>query len=62
MDVGELERAAKAISHARKVDFYGVGASGFVALDAQNKFLRINIESMAKLIENSVQKPKIATQ
>jgi DNA-binding MurR/RpiR family transcriptional regulator len=47
LDVGELGRAAKAISHARRVDFYGVGASGFVALDAQNKFLRINIESMA---------------
>jgi len=47
LDVGELERAVRAISNARKVDFYGVGASGFVALDAQNKFLRINIESMA---------------
>ena len=47
LDVGDLERAVKAITKARKVDFYGVGASGFVALDAQNKFLRINIESMA---------------
>lgn len=47
LDVGELERTVKAISNARRVDFYGVGASGIVALDAQSKFLRINIESMA---------------
>ncbi|MEA3485772.1 MAG: MurR/RpiR family transcriptional regulator [Candidatus Aerophobetes bacterium] len=47
LDVEEVEKAIKAISNARRVDFYGVGASGFVALDAQNKFLRINIESMA---------------
>ncbi|MCD6318857.1 MurR/RpiR family transcriptional regulator [Candidatus Aerophobetes bacterium] len=47
LDVSELEKAVRAISNARKVDFYGVGASGFVALDAQNKFLRINIESVA---------------
>jgi len=47
LDVGEMERTVKAISNARRVDFYGVGASGIVALDAQCKFLRINIESMA---------------
>ncbi len=47
LDVGEMERTVKAISNARRVDFYGVGASGIVALDAQSKFLRINIESMA---------------
>jgi len=47
LDVGEIERTVKAISNARRVDFYGVGASGIVALDAQSKFLRINIESMA---------------
>ena len=47
LDVGEMERTVKAISNARRADFYGVGASGIVALDAQSKFLRINIESMA---------------
>jgi len=47
LDVGEMERTVKVISNARRADFYGVGASGIVALDAQSKFLRINIESMA---------------
>ena len=42
MDYAELNRAASLLMNARSIDFYGVGNSGFVALDAQNKFLRIN--------------------
>lgn len=42
MDYAELNRAAALLMNARRIDFYGVGNSGFVALDAQNKFLRIN--------------------
>lgn len=42
-----LERAVQAVAAARRVDFYGVGASGIVALDAQQKFLRIGIEAQA---------------
>lgn len=37
----DLERAVNLIAAAPRVDFYGVGASGLVALDAQQKFLRI---------------------
>ena len=38
----EVEKAINAIHKARKIDFYGVGASGLIALDAQQKFIRIN--------------------
>ncbi len=42
MDYGQLELAVEAISKAKRIDFYGVGNSGLVALDAHSKFLRIN--------------------
>ncbi|MBQ8510540.1 MAG: MurR/RpiR family transcriptional regulator [Clostridia bacterium] len=42
MDYAELNRAVDLLMNARRIDFYGVGNSGFVAMDAQNKFLRIN--------------------
>ncbi len=47
LDEAELEKAVEVISRARRVDFYGVGTSGTVALDAHNKFLRINKISIA---------------
>ncbi len=42
MDYAALGKAVDLLIKARRIDFYGVGNSGFVALDAQNKFLRIN--------------------
>ncbi len=42
LDMDQLELAVSAIGAAKRVDFYGVGNSGLVALDAHNKFLRIN--------------------
>jgi DNA-binding MurR/RpiR family transcriptional regulator len=44
LDVGELQKAVDAIINARKVEFYGVGASGFAAAAAKYKFLRIGIQ------------------
>jgi DNA-binding MurR/RpiR family transcriptional regulator len=38
----EVEKAINAIHKAKRIDFYGVGASGLIALDAQQKFIRIN--------------------
>jgi hypothetical protein len=38
VDPKVFERAAEAIARARKVEFYGVGNSGVVAMDAQHKF------------------------
>ena len=43
----ELGRAVDALCAASRIDFYGVGTSGTVALDAHNKFLRINKVSIA---------------
>ncbi len=47
LDDRALESAVEAITAARRVDFYGVGASGIVAMDAQQKFLRIGIDAQA---------------
>lgn len=38
----EVERAIHAVHKAKRIDFYGVGASGLIAQDAQQKFVRIN--------------------
>jgi len=43
LDLESLSKAIDSIVNARKVEFYGVGASGFTALDAKYKFLRIGI-------------------
>ncbi len=40
----ELEKAVEIIENARKLGFFGLGASGLVAHDAQLKFMRIGIE------------------
>ncbi|CAJ1003700.1 MULTISPECIES: MurR/RpiR family transcriptional regulator [Brevibacillus] len=39
----EVERAAEALSRARKIDVYGVGASAVIAEDIKQKFSRINL-------------------
>lgn len=45
LDDEALEQAVNAIAGAAKVNIYGVGASGFVAMDAQLKLLRIGIQA-----------------
>ncbi len=47
LDPEEMRRAADAVCAAKRIDFYGVGTSGTVALDAHNKFLRINKHCMS---------------
>jgi RpiR family transcriptional regulator, carbohydrate utilization regulator len=46
-----LEKAAKAVvaTHAsgRRIEFYGVGNSGIVAQDAQHKFFRLGLNTIA---------------
>ena len=42
-----LEQAIDTISNARRVEFYGFGASGSVAADAQHKFFRLQLSSAA---------------
>lgn len=43
----DIDRAVDAICRAERVDFYGVGTSGIIALDAHNKFVRIHKLSMS---------------
>ena len=47
LNIDDLSHAVEAIVSAGRVDFYGVGTSGIVALDAQNKFMRINKITMS---------------
>lgn len=47
LDPDVLDRAIRAISKARRVEFYGYGASGSVASDAQHKFFRLQLSSSA---------------
>jgi DNA-binding MurR/RpiR family transcriptional regulator len=47
LQTAELEQAVEMISNARLIHIYGVGASGFVALDAETKFLRIGLNCNA---------------
>lgn len=42
MDEAMVERAALLMEKARRIYFFGVGASNLIAMDAQQKFLRIN--------------------
>ena len=46
--VSALADAVKAISRARKTEFYGLGTSGLVAMNAKMRFNRIGIESDAQ--------------
>ncbi|MDO5073259.1 putative RpiR-family transcriptional regulator [Neisseria animaloris] len=43
----ELEKAIAMLTHARRIEFYGVGNSGIVAHDAQHKFFRFGISTVA---------------
>ncbi|MCX4027007.1 transcriptional regulator HexR [Endozoicomonas sp. SM1973] len=42
-----LEQAINALSVAKRVEFYGFGASGAVAIDAQHKFFRLQLSAAA---------------
>lgn len=47
LDPDVLQRAIDTISNARRVEFYGFGASGSVAADAQHKFFRLQLSTAA---------------
>ncbi len=47
LDTRAIEAAVDALQKARRVEFYGFGASGPVATDAQHKFFRLQISSAA---------------
>lgn len=47
LDPKALEKAIDAIANAGRVEFYGFGASGSVATDAQHKFFRLRLSTAA---------------
>lgn len=47
LDPLQLERAIEALSRAKRVEFYGFGASSGVAVDAQHKFFRLQYAAAA---------------
>lgn len=47
LDAGALEQAIQALCTAGRVEFYGFGASGSVAIDAQHKFFRLQVTAAA---------------
>ena len=47
LDIPTLERAVRALAVAQRIDVFGVGASGFVALDLQVKLQRIGKPAFA---------------
>ncbi|WP_304638656.1 transcriptional regulator HexR [Pseudomonas sp.] len=47
LDVVAMDKAIEAMARARRVEFYGFGASGAVASDAQHKFFRLQVSTAA---------------
>jgi len=47
LDPSVLEKAIDTLCHANRVEFYGFGASGSVAADAQHKFFRLQVLTSA---------------
>jgi DNA-binding MurR/RpiR family transcriptional regulator len=47
LDIRTLVKVVEALSAARRIDVYGVGASGYVALDLQQKLQRIGKSAFA---------------
>lgn len=46
-DTAQLQRAVKILARARRIECYGVGNSGIVALDAQHKFFRFGVPAVS---------------
>lgn len=47
LDANQIAAAVEALSRAARLEFYGQGNSGIVALDAQHKFFRLGIPTAA---------------
>lgn len=47
LEESKFKKAVQAILKARKIEFYGNGGSGFVAMDAHHKFLRTGLNTAA---------------
>jgi RpiR family carbohydrate utilization transcriptional regulator len=47
LDAGAIERALQVLAKANRIEFYGQGTSGIVAIDAQHKFFRSGVPTVA---------------
>ena len=47
IDAHALQRAIEVLASATKIEFYGLGNSGIVAEDAQHKFFRLGVHTVA---------------
>ncbi|GEL06592.1 MurR/RpiR family transcriptional regulator [Salisediminibacterium halotolerans] len=47
LDKEMFTKAVEMMSHARRIEFYGNGGSGVIALDAHHKFMRTGIPTIA---------------
>lgn len=47
LDADSVRRAIDILAGARRIEFYGLGNSGIVALDAQHKFFRLSVPTVA---------------
>ena len=47
LDASAIDRAVALLSHAGRIEFFGVGASGAVAVDAHHKFFRLMVPCAA---------------
>ncbi len=67
LNTEELERAVHVLKDAERIHFFGVGASGIIAQDAQQKFVRIDktayaftdIHMAATMIANATEKDAV---
>lgn len=47
LDANAIERALQVLSHVNRIEFYGQGTSGIIAADAQHKFFRSGVPTVA---------------
>ncbi|WP_235839987.1 MurR/RpiR family transcriptional regulator [Derxia lacustris] len=47
LDIAALDQAADILAAAHRIEFYGLGNSGIVAQDAQHKFFRLGVPTVA---------------
>lgn len=47
VDEGSLEKAVESIHQAERIEFYGLGGSAPIALDAYHKFIRVGVPCIA---------------
>ena len=54
LNAGDVDRAADLLAAAERIAFFGAGASGAVAIDAQNKFFRLGFATSVFVDEPSM--------